>query len=77
MTAIDKELINRPFADAAANVRLRANYDLRNSPLGGSQRALNALMSATKVPIHHHTKSSKSVVLICGSMDGIFYDNIR
>ena len=71
---IDKELIERLFAEAAVNPRLRMNYDLRNSSEDGSQRMLNALIPGTQLPIHRHTKSSESVVVICGAMDEIFYD---
>ncbi len=74
MTIIDKELIDRLFGQAAANPRLRMNYDLRDSAEDGSQRMLNALLPGTQLPIHRHTKSSESVVVICGSMDEIFYD---
>ena len=72
---IDKELIERLFAEAAANPRFRVNCDLRNSAEDGSQRALNALQPGTKVPIHRHPNSSESVVLLCGAMDEVFYDD--
>ena len=71
---INKELIGRLLAEAAASPRLRMNYDLRNSAEDGSQRMFNALMPGTRLPIHRHTKSSESVVVICGAMDEIFYD---
>ncbi len=72
---IDKELIESLFAQAAVNSRLRQNCDLRTSPDDGSQRMLNALLPGTQMPIHRHTKSSESVVVIVGSMDEIFYDD--
>ncbi len=71
---IDKELIVRLFAEAAASPRLRMNYDLRDSAEDGSQRMLNALLPGTRVPIHRHSNSSESLVVLCGSMDEIFYD---
>lgn len=71
---INKELIERLFAEAATSPRLRMNYDLRDSEFDCSQRVLNALLPKTQVPIHRHNKTSETVVLICGSMDEIFYD---
>lgn len=72
---IDKELIKRLFDEAAAGPRLRMNYDLRDSELDGSQRMLNALLPGTEVPIHRHPNSSESVVIICGSVVEVFYDD--
>ena len=71
---INKDLIGRLFAEAAASPRLRMNYDLRDSSKDGSQRMLNALMPGTQLPIHRHKKASESVVVICGAMDEIIYD---
>ena len=75
MIAIDKKLIAQLFDEASANSRLRINYDLRNSELDGSQRMLNALLPGTQVPIHRHPNSSESVVVICGSVVEVFYDD--
>ena len=72
---IDKKLINELFDKAVANPRLRANYDLRTSDLDMSQRMLNAVMPGTKIDIHRHPNSTESVLIICGSLDEIFYDD--
>ena len=72
---INQELITQLLAQAAVNPRLRMNYDLRDSDLDGSQRMLNALMPGTQLPIHRHRKTSESVVVICGAMDEVFYDD--
>ena len=71
---IDKDLIERLFAEATASPRLRMNYDLRDSELDSSQRMLNALLPKTQLPIHRHKKTSETVVVICGSMDEIIFD---
>lgn len=42
------------------------NYDLRTSPADTSQRMLNALEPGTIVPVHRHTKSSETVVMLRG-----------
>ena len=72
---INQELITQLLAQAAVNPRLRMNYDLRDSDLDGSQRMLNALMPGTQLPIHRHRKTSESVVVICGAMDEVLYDD--
>lgn len=72
---IDKKLINELFDKAVVNPRLRINYDLRNSELDMSQRMLNAMMPGTKVDIHRHPNSSESVMIICGSIDEVFYND--
>ncbi len=75
MTAIDRPLIDSLLAKAAANPRLRMNYDLRDSPEDSSQRMLNALMPGTQVPIHRHSNSSESVIVLCGSVVELYYDD--
>lgn len=72
---IDKKLINELYDKAVVNPRLRINYDLRNSELDLSQRMLNAMMPGTKVDIHRHPNSSESVIIICGSIDEVYYDD--
>ena len=72
---IDDGLIKQLLTQAASNPRLRMNCDLRDSPDDGSQRMLNALMPGTQVPIHRHPSSSESVVVICGSVVEIYYDD--
>lgn len=72
---IDKKLINELFDKAVVNPRLRANFDLRTSELDMSQRMLNAVMPGTKIDIHRHPNSTESVMIICGSLDEIFYND--
>lgn len=72
---IDKKLINSLFDQAVINPRLRINYDLRNTEDDMSQRMLNAMMPGTSVPIHRHPFSSESIMIICGSVDEVFYDD--
>lgn len=51
------------------------NYDLRTSSDDGGQRMLNALMPGTNVPIHRHPQSNENVILLCGKMVEVLYDN--
>ena len=69
------ELLDALSAKAKANERLRLNYDLRTSLADQSQRMLNAMEPGTVLPIHRHTTTSETIVLLRGSIKEMFYDN--
>ncbi len=71
---INKELFDRLFEQANENPCLRQNYDLRTSLSDTSQRMLNALLPGTVVPIHRHPNSTENVLLLCGKLVEVFYD---
>lgn len=71
---INQAILDKLTEQAKANPRLRMNYDLRNSSEDQSQRMLNALEPGTPMPIHRHTKSSETVVILRGKIEWIFYD---
>lgn len=71
---IDKQLLDNLLSEAAENPRLRQNYDLRTSSDDSSQRMLNALLPGTVLPIHRHTKTTETLVLLRGKMEEIFYE---
>ena len=71
---LDKTLLDNLLAQAADSPRLRMNLDLRTSEADGSQRMLNALMPGTVLPIHRHTKTTETLVLLRGKMEEIFYE---
>lgn len=71
----DQQLLDQLSAQAKANPRLRQNYDLRTSSADNSQRMLNALEPGTVLPIHRHTKSTETMVMIRGALKENFYDN--
>ena len=83
---IDKQLLDNLLAEAAENPRLRQNLDLRTSatcageglaqalPEDNSQRMLNALMPGTVLPIHRHTKTTETLVILRGRMEEIFFE---
>lgn len=72
---ITQELLDKLTEQAKASPRLRANYDLRNSPEDKSQRMLNAIEPGSVLPIHRHHASSETVVILRGKIEWIFYDN--
>lgn len=72
---LNKELFNEVSTEAKASQRLRMNRDMRNSSEDKSQRMLNAIEPGTVLPIHRHTKSSESCIILRGSAEEIFYDD--
>ena len=71
---IDKQLLDDLCEKARGCERLRMNYDLRTSPDDGSQRMLNALEPGTKIPVHRHTQSTETVVVLRGRVRQNYYD---
>ena len=73
---INDELLAELHEKAAANERLRMNFDLRTTPEDTSQRMLNVLEPGTKVAIHRHLKTSESVICLEGCLDWVFYEEL-
>lgn len=73
---INKELIDNMFEQAKENPRLRQNFDLRTSSADTSQRMLNALLPGTEVPVHRHPHSNESVILLCGKVVEVIYEDV-
>ncbi len=73
---INKELLTELHKKAAANERLRMNFDLRTTSEDTSQRMLNALQPGTKVAIHRHLKTSETVICLEGCLDWVFYEEL-
>ena len=71
---INKEVLGKLFEQAVENPRLRQNLDLRTSANDNSQRMLNALLPGTVVPIHRHPNSNENVLLLCGKIVEVIYD---
>ena len=71
---INKEILGKLFEQAVENPRLRQSYDLRTSSDDNSQRILNALLPGTVVPIHRHPNSNENVLLLCGKLVEVIYD---
>lgn len=74
---ITQALLDDLTAQAKASLRLRMNYDLRNSDSDKSQRMLNAIEPGSPMPIHRHQKSSETVVCVRGRLVEEFYDDLE
>ena len=59
------------------NPRLRQSFDLRTSSADTSQRMLIALLPGTVVPIHRHPNSTENVLLLCGKLVEIIYEEVN
>ena len=79
---IDQKLLDELTEKAKANPRLRMHHDLRTQAFDGdpgwkdtSQRMLNVMMKDTVIPIHRHTETSETVIVLRGSGDEVTYDD--
>ena len=72
---IDNVLLDSLTEQAKASLRLRMNYDLRNSAEDTSQRMLNAIEPGSVVPVHRHRGTSETVVCLRGSLVEEFYSS--
>lgn len=72
---LDTTLFDDLTAQAKASLRLRMNFDLRNSQDDQSQRMLNALEPGTVMPIHRHRNSSETVAVLRGKVRWLYYND--
>ena len=72
---INDNLLAALHLRATASERKRMNYDLRTTAEDNSQRMLNALLPGTDVPIHRHPQSTETVVVLCGKLVEVIYDD--
>ena len=82
MKRLNNKLFEAIVAEAKASPRLRMNYDLRTQAMDedpdwrdSSQRMLNVMMKGTLIPIHRHTETSETVIVLRGSGDEVTYDS--
>lgn len=73
---LNKDLYLQLLEQAKANPRLRQALDLRTTSEDKSQRLLNALIPGTQVPIHRHTTSAETAIILYGHIDEIYYDDL-
>lgn len=73
---LDKYLLDQISQKAKVNERLRMNLNLHESFESQVQRLLNALEPGTVVPIHRHTHTAETYILLRGRIDVMFYNDI-
>lgn len=75
MKVIDKRLLDNVTVEAKESPRLRMNYNLHDSLDAKAQRLLNALEPGTELPIHRHTQTAETYIIIRGRMNVLFYSD--
>ena len=73
---INDELLDDITAKAEASPRLRMNYNLHESLDAKAQRLLNVLLPGTPLPVHRHTHTAETYVLLRGKMFVVFYNDL-
>lgn len=71
---LNNDLYKQLLEQAKVNPRLRQALDLRTTSSDQSQRLLNALLPGTIVPIHRHTTTTETAIILYGCIDEIYYD---
>ena len=81
MRILNFDLFEEIEEEAKTSPRLRMSYDLRTQAMDEapswqdtSQRMLNVMMKNSVVPVHRHTNSSETIIVLRGSGDEVFYD---
>lgn len=75
MKIINTNLLDEVTRQAQDSPRLRMNYNLHDSLDSKAQRLFNALEPGTDLPIHRHTNTSETYIIIRGKMNVMFYDD--
>jgi cupin fold WbuC family metalloprotein len=75
MKIIDKKLLDKVSDKAKSNVRLRMNHNLHPSLDSNAQRLLNALEPGTVIPIHRHSDTSETYVILRGSLNMLLFND--
>lgn len=71
---IDDDLLDKVTEQAKASPRLRMNYNLHDSLDAKAQRLLNALEPGTVLPVHRHSHTAETYIVLRGSIRVMFYN---
>ncbi len=74
---VTQDFLDSLTAVAKVSSRLRANFDLRNSPSDQSQRMLNAIEPGSPVPIHRHPTTSETVICLRGRIAEDYFNEVE
>lgn len=72
---IDNKFLDNLLEQAASSERKRTTFDARTTSADNSQRAINAMMPGTIVPIHRHRKTSETFSVLKGRLTSILFDD--
>jgi len=71
---IDDELLDKVSEGAKVSPRLRMNYNLHHSLEAPVQRLMNALEPGTILPVHKHSNTDETYIVLRGSIRVMFYN---
>lgn len=72
---IDNKFLDDLLEKAAGSERKRTTFDARTTSADNSQRAINAMVPGTVVPIHRHRKTSETFSVLRGKLTSILFDD--
>jgi cupin fold WbuC family metalloprotein len=73
MILLDNQLLDELSDKASKNERLRINFNLHETLDEPVQRLLNALEPGTLLPIHRHTDTAETYLVLRGSLKILMY----
>ena len=73
---LDNKLLDKITEEAEASPRLRMNFNLHKSLDAKAQRLFNVLLPGTVLPVHRHTHTDETYILLRGRMFVVFYDDL-
>ena len=73
---LDNKLLDKITEEAEASPRLRMNFNLHKSLDSKAQRLFNVLLPGTVLPVHRHTHTDETYILLRGRMFVVFYDDL-
>lgn len=71
---IDNKFLDELLDKAANSERKRTTFDARTTNADNSQRAINAMVPGTVVPIHRHRNTSETFSVLRGKLTSILFD---
>ncbi|MBQ0155808.1 MAG: WbuC family cupin fold metalloprotein [Bacteroidales bacterium] len=71
---IDNKFLDNLLAQAANSERKRTTFDARTTNADNSQRAINAMVPGTIVPIHRHRNTSETFSVLRGKLVSVLFD---
>jgi cupin fold WbuC family metalloprotein len=71
---INTALLDSVSEQARNNKRLRMNFNFHSSPEAKSQRLLNAIEMGSVIPVHRHTHTAETYILLRGIMRVFFHN---
>lgn len=73
---INDHLLNKISGEAHESPRLRMNFNLHESLDAKAQRLINVLLPGTIIPVHRHTHTAETYILLRGKMCVVFFNDL-